>query len=40
MKSVIIPTFERFDLCLSAINSAKRQTYKDIEIIVINDCSE
>jgi teichuronic acid biosynthesis glycosyltransferase TuaG len=40
MISVIIPTFERFELCCSAINSAKTQTYKNIEIIVINDSSE
>lgn len=37
--SVIIPTFNRFNYLLNAINSIKNQTYKNIEIIVINDCS-
>ena len=37
--SVIIPTYNRFDYLLNAINSVKNQTYKNIEIIVINDCS-
>lgn len=37
--SVIIPTFNRFDFLLNAIQSVKTQTYKNIEIIVINDGS-
>ena len=37
--SVIIPTFNRFKYLLNAIDSAKKQTYKNIEIIVVNDCS-
>jgi len=37
--SVIIPTFNRFKYLLNAIKSIKEQTYKQIEIIVINDCS-
>jgi hypothetical protein len=37
--SVIIPTFNRFKYLLNAIKSVKEQTYKNIEIIVINDCS-
>ena len=37
--SVIIPTFNRFKYVLNAIKSVKEQTYKNIEIIVINDCS-
>lgn len=37
--SVIIPTYNRFNCLLNAINSVKKQTYKNIEIIVINDCS-
>ncbi len=37
--SVIIATFNRFKYLLNAINSVKNQTYKDIEIIIINDCS-
>jgi len=37
--SVIIPTFNRFKYVLNTINSVKNQTYKNIEIIVVNDCS-
>lgn len=37
--SVIIPTYNRFKFLLNAINSVKNQTIKDIEIIVVNDCS-
>ena len=37
--SVIIPTYNRFESLLYAINSIKNQTYKNIEIIVINDNS-
>jgi len=37
--SVIIPTYNRFSYLLSAINSIKNQTYSNIEIIVVNDCS-
>ena len=37
--SVIIPTYNRFKFVLNAINSIKSQTYNNIEIIVINDCS-
>ena len=37
--SVIIPTYNRFKYLLNAINSIKSQTYKNIEIIVVNDCS-
>lgn len=37
--SVIIPTFNRFKLLLNTIQSVKSQTYKHIEIIVVNDCS-
>lgn len=37
--SVIIPTFNRFNYLLNAIESVKKQTYKNIEIIVVNDCS-
>lgn len=37
--SVIIPSFNRFDFLKNAINSVKNQTYKNLEIIVINDCS-
>lgn len=37
--SVIIPTYNRFNFLLNAINSVKSQTYPNIEIIVVNDCS-
>lgn len=37
--SVIIPTFNRFKYVFNAINSVKNQTYKNIEIIVVNDGS-
>ena len=37
--SVIIPTYNRFKYLLNTIDSIKQQTYKNIEIIVVNDCS-
>lgn len=37
--SVIIPTFNRFKYLLNTIDSIKNQTYKNIEIIVVNDRS-
>lgn len=37
--SVIVPTFNRFNLLLNTIKSIKSQTYSNIEIIVVNDCS-
>ena len=37
--SVVIPTYNRFDYLLNAIESVKNQTYDDIEIIVVNDRS-
>jgi glycosyltransferase involved in cell wall biosynthesis len=37
--SVVIPTFNRFKYLQNAINSVKMQTYKNVEIIVVNDCS-
>ena len=37
--SVIIPTYNRFKYLMNTIKSIKEQTYKNIEIIVINDCS-
>ena len=37
--SIIIPTYNRFNFLLNTIKSVKEQTYKNIEIIVINDCS-
>jgi glycosyltransferase involved in cell wall biosynthesis len=35
--SVIIPTYKRYQLLLNAINSVKKQTYKNVEIIVVID---
>lgn len=40
MISVIIPTYNRFELVNRSINSVLNQTYKNFEIIVVNDCSE
>lgn len=37
--SIIIPTFNRFTALNLAIQSVLQQTYQNIEIIVINDCS-
>ena len=37
--SVVIPTYNRFKYLLNAIASVKSQTYQNIEIIVVNDCS-
>ena len=35
--SVIIPSYNRFQYLLNAVNSVKNQTYKNYEIIVVND---
>ncbi len=37
--SVIIPTYNRYDFLLKAIESVKNQRYKNIEIIIIDDGS-
>lgn len=37
---VIIPSYNRFKFLMLAIQSIKKQTYKNIEIIVINDGSD
>ena len=37
--TVIIPTYNRFKYLLNAIQSVKNQTYKNIEIIIVNDSS-
>lgn len=37
--SVIIPTFNRWKNLQKAVESVENQTYENIEIIVINDCS-
>ena len=37
--SVIIPSHNRFEYLVNAIESVQNQNYSNIEIIVINDCS-
>ena len=37
--SVIIPSYNRFKYLLNTIKSVKDQTYNNIEIIIVNDCS-
>ena len=37
--SVIIPSYNRYDNLLNAINSVKQQTFNDYEIIVVSDGS-
>ena len=37
--SVVIPTYNRFKYLMNTIQSVKEQTYTNIEIIVVNDCS-
>ena len=37
--SVIIPTYNRYEYLLRAIESVYNQTYKNIEVIIINDGS-
>ena len=37
--SVVIPTFNRFEYLINAVRSIQNQTYKNIEIIIVNDCS-
>jgi len=39
MISVIIPSYNRYELLQRAIRSVQQQTYSNIEIIVVNDCS-
>lgn len=39
MISVIIPSFNRFESLKLAVQSVLDQTYKNYEIIIINDCS-
>lgn len=37
--SVIIPSYNRFQFLIKAIKSVTKQTYQNIEVIVVNDCS-
>lgn len=37
--SIIIPTYNRYELLIQCIKSCLLQTYKNIEVIVVNDCS-
>ena len=39
MISVIIPTYRRYRMLREAVQSVLNQTYQDLEIIVIDDCS-
>ena len=38
--SVIIPTYNRYDYLLKTLESVRNQTYKNIEIIIVNDGSK
>ncbi len=38
--SVIVPSYNRFKYLVNAVNSVLNQTYKNVEIIVINDGSD
>lgn len=38
--SIIIPSYNRFDYLINAIKSVKQQSYKNFEIIIINDGSK
>ena len=40
MVSVVIPTFNRFEMLDEAIKSVQKQTFTDFEIIVVDDCSD
>ena len=38
--SVIIPSYERFDSLLIAIESIENQTYKNYEVIIVDDAKD
>ena len=37
---MVIPTYNRFDLVKEAIRSVQEQTFRDLEVIVVDDCSD
>ena len=38
--SIIIPSFDRFDYLMNAVESVLSQDYKNFEIIIVNDASQ
>ncbi|WP_074511125.1 glycosyltransferase family 2 protein [Planococcus glaciei] len=37
--SVVIPTYNRAELLMAAVKSLQEQTYRNIEIVIVDDCS-
>ena len=37
--SVVIPSYNKYDLILKSVRSIQNQNFKNIEIIIVNDCS-